>query len=265
MPNGVDSAIQTATRLDEIGFPEFTTKLVSDVFDSLIAANIRQQEAYVELLQATAKTLSAYINDTKDDIGPEEILSFLSAVAPPDNPDGNSAPTKIETGNSLTAAERDSINGALATPNEAGVADDNKVAETGALTEPKVNAIMQAVAIRLAANKYVLLQEMVKQGMLRLVVEDGTIETRLNFRTYGSDYFSRNARQANTRTFDFRAKAKTGGLLAAWVKAQASTRYTSVSVSTVDSSRRSSTTTSVDIFGGVKINFRTDYLPLDQG
>lgn len=265
MADGVDAAIQTAARLEEIGFPEFTTKLVSDVFDSLIAANIRQQEAYVELLQATSKSLSQFINDTKDDIGPEELLQFLSAVVPPDDADENSAPTKVAAGNSLSAPERDALNTALEVAPDASVASDNKVAETGNLTQAKVDTIMEAVAIRLAANKYTLLQEMVKQGLLRLVIDDGTIETGLNFRTYGSDYFSRHAKDAKRDTFAFRARAKTGGLLSAWVKAQASTSYTSVSVSTVDTRERSTTSTSVTITGGVRINFHTDYLPLDQG
>jgi hypothetical protein len=264
MANGVDSAIATATRLEEIGFPEFTTKLVSDVFDSLIAANLRQQEAYIELLQATAKSLKDFINDTKDDIGPEELLQFLSATVPPTDPGPDSPPTKVATGETLTAADRDALNSALAVPADAAITDDNKVADTGSLTEPKVNAIMDAVAIRIAANKYTLLQEMVKQGLLRLVVEDGVIKTRLNFRTYGSDYFSRNARNMHRDTFAFRAKAKSGGFVSLWVKAQASTSYTSINVSTVDTKTLASTRTNIDIFGEVTINFRTDYLPLDQ-
>ena len=73
MASGVDSAIATAARLDEIGFPEFTTKLVTDVFDALIASNLQQQKAYIELLQATAKSLKDFINDTRDDIGAPEI------------------------------------------------------------------------------------------------------------------------------------------------------------------------------------------------
>lgn len=265
MANGVQDAIRTAANLDEIGFPEFTTKLVSDVFDALIAANIRQQEAFVELLAATTKELKDYINDTKDDIGAPEIVQFLAAVAPPPDADlvGGDNFTKVRTGETLTAAEVSTLNDSLETPADADVPNDNKVAQGGALTQARVDAIMNAVAIRIAANKYTLLQQMVKQGALRLVVEDGTIETRLSFRTYGADYFSEVERQANRSRFDFRAKAKTGGLLSPWVKAAASTSYTNIKVRTVDTRNRSVTNTTVNIFGGVKINFRTDYLPLD--
>lgn len=83
MANGTSAAVTEAARLDEIGFPEFTTKLITDVFDALVSANIRQTESYVELLQAVGKSLTAYINDTKDDIDGAQILQFLAAIAPP--------------------------------------------------------------------------------------------------------------------------------------------------------------------------------------
>lgn len=264
MANGVNAAIETATKLDEIGFPEFTTKLIGDTFDSLIAANLRQQQAYIELVRELGKDLKTYINETKDDIGPAEILMLLSAAAPPDNPTATSAPTKVAEGNSLTAAEVTTVNNALEVTG-GGVTSDNKVAENGNLTQARVDKIMEAAAIRIAANKYTLLQEMVKQGLLRLVVENGSIETRLNFRTYGSDYLTKTTHDAHRDSFAFRAKAKSGGLVSLWVKAAASTSYTSVNVSTVDTRSSSFASTTVDIYGGVKINFRTDYLPLDQG
>lgn len=258
----VNDALAAASRLEDVQFPEFTCKLVTDTFDALIAANIRQQQAFVELLQATSKSLSAYINDTKDDIGPTEILQLLSAAAPPENPTADSDPTKVVVGGTLSAAERDSLNTALEVPG-ASITNDNKVAETGNLTQARVDAIMEAAAKRIAANKYTLLSEMVRQGMLRLVVEDGTIETRLSFRATGFDSSSLRSTDASRTAFQFRANAKTGGLVSAWVKASASTSYSNVRVRTVDTSQVSSSTLTVDIFGGVKINFRTDYLPLN--
>lgn len=257
----VNDALAAASRLEDVKFPEFTCKLVTDTFDALMAANIRQQEAYIELLQATSKSLTVYINDTRDDVGPTEILQFLSAVAPPDNPTVDSDPTKVVVDGNLSNPERDAINNALDTPS-AGITNDNKVAETGNLTPARVEAIMSAVANRIAANKYALLSEMVRQGMLRLVVEDGTIETRLSFRATGFDSSSLRSTDASRTAFQFRANAKTGGFLSLWGSASASTSYSNVRVRTVDASQVSTSTLTVDIFGGVKINFRTDYLPL---
>ncbi len=41
MPSGTELAVTQAARLNEIGFPEFTAKLITDTFDALVAANLR--------------------------------------------------------------------------------------------------------------------------------------------------------------------------------------------------------------------------------
>jgi hypothetical protein len=272
MANGV-TAIEVAAGIDEIGFPEFTTKLVSDVFDALVSANLRQQQAYIELLRAATGELSTYINETKDDIAPEELLEFLSAVAPPDNPGPDSPPTKVLTGNTLTTEEIEELNIALKVPSGAlGKDDANKdisnevvISETETLDDDKVLTIMDAVAIRLAANKYTLLEGMVKQGMLRLVVEGGVIQTRLNFRAFSTSSSTRDTHDAHRGTYAFRKKRKSAGFAAMFANTRQATKYTRINVSTIDTKTQEASRSTVDIFGEVVINFRTDYLPLDQG
>lgn len=263
MPTAGSAAMGYATQIEEIGFPEFTTKLVGDTFDALIAANIRQQQAYIELLQATSKSLSDYINDTKDDITPEEIVQLFSAILPPKDPTADGAPTAIVAGGSLTADTAKAVNDELAVTDGSTTTNDT-VAQSGAITPARYDALVEAAAVRIAANKYTLLKEMVRLGMLRLVVTDGLIETRLNFRAYGSDYFSRHTSDATRNSFSVRAQAQTGGLISNWVKASASTAYSRVRVQTANTSEHSSSSVDVQMMGGVKINFRTDYLPVAQ-
>jgi hypothetical protein len=254
-------AVNQASRLSEIGFPEFTAKLVTDVFDALVSANMRQTEAYISLIKEVGKSLSQYINDTKDDIGGEEIMQFLSLVAPPENADGNSADaTKVKVSNTLTQADVDKINPALKI---AGISENDNVAVTGTLDQAAYNKILDAVAGRIAANKYDLLKEMVKQGILRLVVEDGLIETRLTFSTYGSSFYQDKSTDYNRSNFAFKAKAKTGGLVSLWCKASASTSFNSVKISTAEKINQDRSGSRVNIFGMVQINFKTDYLPLN--
>ena len=207
MANGTSAAVTEAARLDEIGFPEFTCKLVTDVFDALVSANIRQTQAYVELLQAVAQSLKDYINNTKDDIGGEEILQFLAKVLPPENPGTSQDTTKVKAGTTLAAPDVTALNSALAVPAAAAQPGNNEVATAGPLDAAKVTAICDAVAVRLAANKYDLLKEMVKQGILRIVVESGTIETRLTFTTYGSSFYQKEAASYHRDSFSFRASA----------------------------------------------------------
>ena len=67
MPSIFD-AVDVAARLPDIQFPEFTAKLITDTFDALVSANLRQTESYIELVGAISKTITTYINDTQDDI-----------------------------------------------------------------------------------------------------------------------------------------------------------------------------------------------------
>lgn len=264
--SGVNDAMAAATRLNEIGFVEFTTKLVSDVFDTLVASNLRQQQAFIELLQATSRSLTTYVNETKDDIGPGEVMQVLTAIAPrnAETPAASDSPTAVTAGGKLTADEATKINTALAiTDPDTNVVSNDKVAKAGNVDDKVIDALRDAVAQRVAANKYTLLKEMVKLGMLRLVVTDGTIESGLNFHSYGSDYLRNNSSRYSSQQFHFKANAQTGSILSAWVKASASTAYTSVNVSTSNTSSGSNSGVDVTITGGVKINFKTDYLPLE--
>jgi len=260
-------AVNQASRLSEIGFPEFTTKLVTDVFDALVSANIRQTESYIELIQKVSKELSVFVNETKDDIGGDEIMQFLSVLVPPDDAGGDTEDaTKVKPNAELTEAEGDSLRSALVI---SGIADNEKAvpaASGGKVTvsQEAYGKILEAVASRIAANKYDLLKEMVKQGILRLVVDNGVIETRMTFNTYGSSFYQSNASKYNRNSFEFKAKAKTGGLVSLWAKASASTKYNSISVSTTNTTQQDKSGSTVNIFGMVRINFRTDYLPLNS-
>jgi len=261
MPNGTAAAVTEAARLDEIGFPEFTAKLITDTFDALVSANLRQTEAYIELVQSVAKSLKDFINDTKDDISGEELLQFLAAALPPSTQDPEN-PRELKVGVELTQADVDSLNPALELPAEVGAPSDNKVAAVGTLDQDGVDAILEAVARRLAANRYDLLKEMVKQGILRLVVETGVIESRLTFTTYGSTFYQKNASDYHRSTYQRVSKGKTSGIVSIFGSYSSNTKRTSVSVRTTKETHRDITGSQVQIFGLVRVNFKTDYLPL---
>ena len=252
------SAVDEAAKLNEIGFPEFTAKLVTDVFDALIAANIRQMESFTDLLSAVGQTLTTYINDTKDDIDGEQILQFLAAIAPPEDPDGKE-PSRVRVGGELTSEQAEEVNSALAIPGE----ENGAVASQGPIDQGGFDAITEAVAKRIAANKYTLLQEMVRQGLMRLVVENGTIETRLTFTTYASSFSTSNAHTYTRKSNAFRAKAKTGRALSAWISASGAASRNSLAVTTTSERDRDTSGSRVQIYGGVTIHFKTDFLPLN--
>ncbi len=255
MANGTSAAVTEATRLDEIKFPEFTAKLVTDVFDALIAANIRQTNSYIDLLQAVSKSLNQYITDTKDDIGGELLLQFLVKVLP----DKDNGGTKVKVGATLTSDEATKLNNALVVP---GVQDSPGVTTAPITDKTALDSILSAVATRIAADKYTLLKEMVKMGVLRLVVEHGVIETKLTFTTYGSTFFESTKTDYNTSSFSTRASAGTGSITSLWVNASASTSFYTMRVSTAKETNRDISGSQVQIYGHVQIDFKTDYQAL---
>jgi len=259
MPSFISAAVDEAARLPDIHFPEFTAKLITDTFDAIVAANLKQTEAYVELVKAISKSLTEYVNDTKDDISGAEILEFLAVLLPPPDPNPQNLPTKVAEGSTLTADEATKLANAVTLPG-----GTPPTVPTTALTASDMATIKDIVAQRLAANKYTLLKEMVKMGMLRLVVEKGVIETRLTFTTTASSFYQRNSSSYNSRQFAVNAAAKTGSFLSKWVSASASTKYTSVTVRTTNETQRDISGSTVNIFGRVEINFKTDYQPLSQ-
>jgi hypothetical protein len=251
LSTGTSVAVSEATRLSEIKFPEFTTKLVTDVFDALISANIRQTQAYTELLQAVSKSLTEYIDDTKDDINGEMILQFLTKVLPD--------PSKVKVGSTLTTDDATKLNDAVKIP---GVVESPGITAAPISNQSALDAILGAIAKRIAADKYTLLKDMVKMGVLRLVVENGTIETRLTFTTYGSTFMESTKNNYNSSAFSVRASAGTGKLTSLWVNASASTSFTAMHVSTAKETNRDISGSQVQIYGRVVINFKTDYQSL---
>jgi len=197
--------------------------------------------------------------DTKDDIGGDEILQFLEAVLPAIEGSGDAS--KAVEGATLTAEEATTLTDALAVPTE--VQDPSPVIPANtALTGNQWTDLLDAVAQRIAVNKYNLLQEMVKQGILRLVVTDGVIESRMTFTTYGTSAYTRNTSDYQRSTTNKRSSAGAGFIFAPFFSAKERTYSTKLTVRTTKETQQDNSGSRVNIFGGVTINFKTDYQPL---
>lgn len=269
MANGARQAVDNATRLSEIGFPEFTAKLITDTFNAITASYIAQMAQYISVVQAVSQTLQDYINNTVDDISADEIGVFLVALGGLNDAALNFLLGDSTTAGSLSSTEVTAINTAVAVPPAAGAS--SPPATTGTLTSTRSQTIAQAIARRIAANKYDLLQTMVRQGVLRLYVDNGTIETRLTFTTYGQaiSSSSKTNRDRHEDAAAFGAGVGTGfvGLTgpingAFGVGAAGGATASNIKVSTSKESHRDVSGSRVQIFGRVKLNFKTDFLPL---
>jgi hypothetical protein len=247
------SAVVNASYLPTIGFPEFTAKLITDTFDALVAANIRQMEAYVDLLKNVAKTMTAFINDCKGEIDGVTVAGFLSSNLPANVTDNIGKGTTVAIGGNADAiSSLLSYEGKTVTIN------------AGDTYNAKKDEILNAAAEKICSGKYEALVKMVKMGVLRLVVENGVIETRLTFTTYQSDIVQNSSNSYNSSSFSTKASAGTGFFTSLFAKASASTSYNAFGVRTTQHTDKSVDGSNVQISGRVQINFKTDYQPLNQ-
>lgn len=256
----ITDAVSQAARVGEIGFADFTAQLVRDVFKAILDTNIEQTRVYIDLVERVAQGLATFITTTKDDIGPDEIAAFIALL--PDT-------INLEAGQSLTQGQADAINDATRTPDAAGAANNNRVAAAGQLDAATVTRIRDAIATRIASNRFTLLQTMVRQGITRLVIDHGLIESRLTFNTYSRA----TAQQTSRNVSNFGAAGGggvgllggafggVGGLGAAGGLGYAGYILTTTTTNTLD---RDVSGSSVQIYGRVKISFKTDYVPLAQ-
>ena len=130
---------------------------------------------------------------------------------------------------------------------------------------PTYGQIYDAVAALIVSNKYGLLQTMAKQGVMRLVVTEGEIETKLTFSTWNTSSSGTETKHRDRNRISRKAKDVKGGGIIGFFRKKRKRKTTSrmVTVNTAKSYQRDSSGTKVDIFGRVLIKFKSDYAPLN--
>jgi hypothetical protein len=101
---------------------------------------------------------------------------------------------------------------------------------------------------------------MAKQGMMRLVVTEGEIETKITFSTWNN---SSSGSSTDDKVKDRTKTKDKRGIFGQIFKGRDKTKTRTVTVNTAKSYQRDSSGTRVDIFGRVLIKFKTDYAPLN--
>lgn len=274
----VEAAVSLATHVPDIRFPEFTAKLITDTMDAVVSAMIRQMEAYSVLLASAAKTIEGF---EADEVTPEEVDNWLATNFPnPDAPEGapledltvinSPVPGKIPAGDFEYVAETDTDpeNIPLKHLLETEFAElnlDRPATEAdasyhdGTLDTASVDNIRRAVKRRLARTRLSTLQQLVKMGIVRIIVDEGKIYTKLTFDVEASTFHETVKNQYERKRWGAGARTSFVGRLFG-ISAGAS--YSKLNVATVRERDFSRVDARVTIVGGVDIMFRTDYSPL---
>lgn len=302
-----NSTIETAVRFGEIPFAEFTKQLITDTFDALTRSNIEQMEAYTTFVQALSQDLTTYINNTRNDISLDELKDFIESLNLPDADEANELVESVTNGynavingtnapanqsstplgpqagtvqvlaNALGPVAQSLVNNVIpqnVTTNSTQVIEATAASnvteafgKTFGSALPNYQVLYYAIAAQISNNKYTLLQNMVRMGMMRLVVDSGTIETRITFSTY-EQHEDRTENKNRTRAVDKtkdNSRSAFGlnlGILAFGKGKRNVSQNRTVSVNTAKDFHRDVSGSSVQIFGRVQVNFKTDFLPL---
>lgn len=279
-----DSAINAAsTGAAQVGasFVSFTQGLITGTFKAIIDATIQQMQAYSAMVAELTKSLKEFASTNIDDdavnaklaeltfnenntpfaIAKDQVrrlphLQKLYALAP-ETGEQKSAILKVfsKTGVKLTEAD-DNVN---------GIEFDASASGNKKYTDTDITTIKEAVRMGLAKDGMNQLRQMAREGMARIIVTEGEINTKLTFSVKSSATATTNSASYNKSQVGVKANVS-GSAGWGWGRASASlsASYDNLSVNTVSENAVSNINTSTDMLGEVRIKFKTDYQPLNK-
>jgi hypothetical protein len=322
--NGVgdaaNRAMDVASRVQNLGFVEFTAGLINGTFDAIIGATIKQMEAYANLVADLAKTLAEF---QAENVSDAQINAHLSSRYP----DGKGG-TSVNSDHEFKETDADTTNGIAAktgaenmravidalvletaglganrlTHVQLGVQDtmedpsdgkkqipkvdkdkkpvykdhaplkftastldttdkDGKVTKAGAIGE--VELVRKAIGMMLASSMMDNLRAMAREGMARIVITEGELETKLTFQVTSTEEQKTQQAKYHQDGFSVGVRARAGW---GWGSASVGANYANLNVNTVNETSTASISMTTEMIGKVKIKFRTEtFAPIVAG
>jgi hypothetical protein len=289
-PGAGDRALAAATQLQKIGFVEFTTRLITDVYNAIVKASIDQLKAYADYVNTISKTLEDYQNELTGSDPVEQkaraddrIQNVYHLPLTPDPISLNNDQVKSLQQEFVGVTARDAED-----TQDMTIDDAIKGTDTGSphIALADLEALVIAERRLNAAEAYDLLKTVLQMGMQKVVVTNGDILTKLVFHVDSTDNFSAttmNIRERGTSlgiqgalSGRYGGTAETqkdhkgemantalGGMIGGGISGNYASNKLNVSV--VNESHTAATNVTVDIIGQVKIQFRTETLPIVAG
>ncbi|MBD2120916.1 hypothetical protein [Trichocoleus sp. FACHB-262] len=287
----IDAAVRGSQQTG-MAFVDFTQGLITGTFNSIIKATVDQMKAYSEMVADLTKSLKEFASDN---VSEDAISETLLEMAFEEKVGNETKPFKVEADQPRRSyhlkrlyflapvtggyrAEILKVFGLGTFVNSKGQIDDSvkdqldkdDITGLGALDgSGKKNYLATDIATIRAAVKHGLakdgmnqLRQMAREGMARIVITEGEINTKLLFRVSSTDSTTTNKTNTNRTSFGGSLKA---GAMWGWGNASLSAYYNNLSVSTVDQTTVGNIETLTQMSGQVTLKFKTDYKPLNDG
>jgi len=270
---------KVASQLDNIGFPEFTANLINSVYDALLSGTLKQMEAYQELLSSVSKTLREFQEANYSEVTIAEAQDWLVQNFPVTYTDSNGKEHKVSKIGAV------SVNGVM----KIGKLQENDLPnsltyiEFADVNEPDLeklknllgnelasdftknttyDELITAIRKKIAGNRYTILKEMVKLGIMRLFVKEAEIETKLTFSVSVTEMQGQNNYTYTNGSFS--AGISGGGVIKKVFNISGNLSYSKVNVRTSSSWARTLGTASADIMGRVLVKLQSDFIQLSN-
>lgn len=287
----INAVEQASQAIKGIPYVEFTSGLIDGVFSTLIDSHTTQVQTFMELFSSISQGLESYINNTVDDIDDEETLEFLQnipevaeATLPAPLPEGATADTTVleqlvgvfTSGNpagtvNVATSTASTLLGALGAngvnlPAPLEELSSSLPTSTAETQELPTAAIFEAVAQRIAANRFGVLENMMQMGMMRLVVDRGELETSIKVKTFErhTDVVKDKTKDKEKLKKKTKTKMKTGLIFRLFGKAKRKNKVksTQMHISKHSELHKDVSGSSVGIAARVKLEFSTDHMSL---
>jgi len=270
---------KVASQLDNIGFPEFTANLINSVYDALLSGTLKQMEAYQELLSSVSKTLREFQEANYSEVTIAEAQDWLVQNFPVTYTDSNGKEHKVSKIGAVSVngvmkigkLKEDDLPNSLTYIQFANANEDDLVKLKNLLGNELANNftnntnyddLITAIRKKIAGNRYTILKEMVKLGIMRLFVKEAEVETKLTFSVSVTEMQGQNNYTYTNGSFS--AGISGGGVIKKVFNISGNLSYSKVNVRTSSSWARTLGTASADIMGRVLVKLQSDFIQLSN-
>jgi hypothetical protein len=263
---------QFGALVQKVDFPKFVGGLIKNVFQAIVESSIEQMRAYGELIANVAKTVDQFMGDN---ISPGAGRDWLAERYPGtlgvdiqqrDSSFEEGAPAAPTTA-TLVAKGDDAPQKLTDISRDLGV--DPPVTD---ISDPNAELkIVTAARLQMAKSRQQLLASMVMLGISRIVVTDGSINAKVVFDMRADDTARRKYTASMHDETALRAKESVNTSFGAWyspvsasMSAESEQSHVATVGSAVDESSESRAEVKAKLSGEVRVNFKSDYLPLEK-
>lgn len=236
--------------VDAVDFPEFVSGLIEGVFTSIVDSSIRQMQEYARFLEAVVKSVGDFAKDhLTDNEARDHIRDKYPSIFDIDT-SGPQPQLQIRPG-----VDEDAM---------PDFREEFGLEEQPDLSEPEGELkLVKNARLELARMRQQQLSAMVLLGINRIVVTDGSINAKVVFDVKAEDTASRKTATSFDRESDY-SRQQTRRSIWGTNKTKTST--------TVSTAMHKSNTTDSDsklnakakLTGEVRVNFKSDYFPLEK-